>query len=123
MIPRLLLVALACLGAIQDQTPAFRSGVESVRVDVLVTRDGRPVTNLRPADFDVLDNGVPQRIDYAAFEEIPLNVVFALDASSSVAGRQTELLRRACHGVLAELGRTIRPAWSCSAITWSSAPA
>lgn len=105
MTPRLLLVALACLGAVQGQTPAFRSGVESVRVDVLVTRGGRPVTNLRPADFDVLDNGVPQRIDYAAFEEIPLNVVFALDASSSVAGRQAELLRRACHGVLAELGR------------------
>ena len=105
MIPRLLLVALACLGAAQGQTPAFRSGVETVRVDVLVTRDGRPVTNVTPADFEVLDNGVPQRIDYAAFEEIPLNVVFAIDASSSVAGRQAELLRRACHGVLAELGK------------------
>jgi VWFA-related protein len=105
VIPRLLLVALACLGATQGQTPAFRSGVETVRVDVLVARGGHPVTNLRPADFELRDNGVPQRIDYAAFEEIPLNVVFAIDASSSVAGRQAELLRRACHGVLAELSK------------------
>jgi hypothetical protein len=63
-------------------------------VDVLVTRDGRPVANLAPADLEVLDNGVLQRIDYAAFEEIPLNLVFAIDASTSVAGEREAFGRR-----------------------------
>jgi len=103
VIPRTLLVALACLGAAQTQAPIFKSGIEAVRVDVLVTRDGRPVANLTPADFEVLDNGVRQRLDYAAFEEIPLNVVFAIDGSSSVEGDRVLRLRRACHSVLAEL--------------------
>jgi VWFA-related protein len=100
---RTLLAALACLGIAQTPVPIFKTGVEAVRVDVLVTRDGRPLPNLTPADFEVLDNGVPQRLDYASFEEIPLNLVFALDASSSVEGDRALRLRRACHGVLAEL--------------------
>jgi VWFA-related protein len=100
---RSLVTALACLAAAQGQAPTFKSGVEAVRVDVLVTRDGRPVTNLTPGDFDVVDNGVRQRVDYASFDEIPLNLVFAIDASSSVAGNRAQRLRQACHGVLAEL--------------------
>jgi VWFA-related protein len=35
-----------------------------VRVDAIVTdRQGRPITNLRPADFEVRENGVAQKID------------------------------------------------------------
>ena len=103
MTSRAILPALACLGAVLGQTPTFRSSVEAVRVDVLVTRNGRPVVNLTPADFEVLDNGVRQRLDYAAFEEMPLNLVLAIDASSSVAGDRALRLRQACHSVLGEL--------------------
>ncbi len=103
MTVRLMILALACLGVTQAQAPTFRSVVESVRVDVLVSRDGRPVRNLTPTDFEVLDNGVPQRVDYAAFEEIPVNVVLAIDASTSVAGDRAVRLRQACHAVLGEL--------------------
>jgi len=93
---------VACLGVIQ--APTFRTGVDKVRVDVLVTRDGLPVTSLTPDDFEVLDNGVPQRIDtYSESGGLPLSLVFAIDASSSVAGERAELLRRACHDVLDEL--------------------
>jgi hypothetical protein len=53
--------------------------VEAVRLDVLVTANGQPVRGLGPADFDVRDNGVPQQVDLVAFEQIPLNVVLALD--------------------------------------------
>ena len=70
MTPRPLMVALTCLAAAQGQTPTFRSAIEAVGVDVLVTRDGRPVANLTPGDFDVVDNGVRQRVDYAWFDEI-----------------------------------------------------
>ena len=102
MIPRSFLVWLTCVSAVQ--APLFKSGVETVRVDVLVTRDGRPVADLGPADFEVFDSGVTQRIDHAAFGEIPLNVVLAIDASSSIQGERAQRLRQACHRVL----RTLR---------------
>lgn len=45
------------------QQPVFRTGVDSVSVDVTVTdRNGRPVTDLTAADFDVREAGVPQTI-------------------------------------------------------------
>ena len=97
-------ILLTCLGAVlQAQAPTFKAKVEVVRVDVLVSRDGHPLMGLAPADFEVLDNGVRQRIDHASFEEIPLNVVFAIDASGSVEGERAQRLREACHSVLGEL--------------------
>ena len=86
-----------------QQVPTFRSGTESVRVDVLVTRGGRPVLGLTAADFEVRDDGVVQTIDHAAFEEIPLNVVLTLDASSSVEGERAEHLRTASRNLLDRL--------------------
>jgi len=83
-----------------DRQATFRSGTEAVRVDVLVTERGRPVRGLTPADFEVLDSGVPQQVDYAAFEEIPLNVVFVLDMSVSVSGERLGHLQEAGAAVL-----------------------
>ena len=79
---------------------SFKSRVEAVRVDVLVTERGRPVVGLQPGDFQVVDNGVPQQVDYASFEQIPLNVVLVLDASESLAGERLEHLVDAGHVVL-----------------------
>jgi VWFA-related protein len=74
--------------------------VDAVRLDVLVTNNGRTVRGLTVADFEILDNGVPQTPDLVSFEEIPLNVVLALDASSSVVGERLEDLRDAGRAVL-----------------------
>ena len=93
----------AWLGPARQQAPTFTSGVEAVRVDVLVSTGGRPVTGLRAADFEIRDDGVVQQIDHAAFEEIPLNVVFALDASSSMAGQRAQHLLAASRGLLDRL--------------------
>ncbi len=86
-----------------QQSPAFSSKVEAVRVDVLVTDNGQPVLGLGPADFEILDNGVPQQVDLVSFEQIPLNVILALDMSDSVAGERLDHLRGAGGGVLAAL--------------------
>jgi VWFA-related protein len=44
--------------------PTFKSGVQLVEVDVRVfDRDGRFVTDLSPADFELLEDGAPQKID------------------------------------------------------------
>lgn len=80
--------AAACSVTVIAAQPSFKAHVEAVRVDVLVSDHGKPVGGLRPSDFELTDNGVPQRIDYAAFEQIPLNVVLALDTSDSLAGER-----------------------------------
>src|SRR2546421_677616 len=51
--------------ALQDQPPqvTFRTEANYVRVDVHPTRDDLPVTDLVQSDFEVLDNGTPQRIE------------------------------------------------------------
>jgi VWFA-related protein len=99
----LALAASAALANGAVQAPTFSSRVEAVRVDVLVTRDGKPVPGLGPGDFEVLDNGVPQNVDLATFGSIPLNVVLALDVSESVAGVRLDHLKAAGHAVLAGL--------------------
>jgi VWFA-related protein len=46
-----------------DQTPIFRTDINFVRVDVIVTdRQGNPVHDLRQEDFEVTEDGKPQSI-------------------------------------------------------------
>ena len=60
-----LVLAPAASQAAQDQSPqpTFRTEVNYVRVDVYPTRDERPVSDLTQDDFEVLDNGTPQKIE------------------------------------------------------------
>ena len=85
------------------QPPTFSTRLEAVRVDVLVTENGQPVRGLGPADFDLLDNGVPQQVDLVSFEQIPLNVIVALDMSESVSGERLNQLRSAGRALVAGL--------------------
>ena len=108
MTMRTVLVAasIGCATAALDaQDVVFSSKVEAVRVDVLVTdRDkGGPILGLKPSDFELLDNGVAQQVDLVSFEQIPLNVVLALDMSESVSGDRLEHLREASSGLLDSL--------------------
>ena len=86
-----------------QQATVFSSKVEAVRVDVLVTDRGHPVTGLQASSFEVLDNGVPQQIDFASLEQIPLNVVLVLDMSNSVTGDHLNNLRGAARAMLDDL--------------------
>jgi VWFA-related protein len=52
----------------QVQPPPFRAEANYVRVDVFPTMKGEPVTDLKQEDFDVLENGVAQKVD--AFEHV-----------------------------------------------------
>jgi VWFA-related protein len=96
------LLCLVTIGSVRaaTQTATFASRVEAVRVDVLVTEQGRPVRDLQAAEFDVLDNGVRQEVDLVSFEQIPLNALLVLDMSASVAGERLDHLRRAALGLL-----------------------
>src|SRR5205807_1028674 len=87
----------------QSQQPSFSSKVEAVRVDVLVTDRGKPIIGLKPSDFEIIDNGVPQQVDLVSYEQIPLNVILGFDMSDSVAGEKLDNLRRAGAAVLGGL--------------------
>lgn len=106
--------ALACTAAVglavQAQPPAFRAGVDAVRVDVQVTRDGKPVPNLQTSDFELLDSGVVQKIQALSLEQQPVDVLFALDMSASMAGEPLARLKEAAHAAVGVLDNRDRVA-------------
>jgi VWFA-related protein len=102
-LPLALAFALLASGGRAQQSAAFSSRVEAVRVDALVTDNGQVIRGLEPADFEILDNGVMQTVNLVSFDQIPLNVILALDMSDSVAGERLEQLRGAGGGLLAAL--------------------
>jgi VWFA-related protein len=60
------LTVIAALAAQEPQDPrqpTFRSGANYVRVDMYATRDGQSVNDLTAADLEVLEDGVPQKIE------------------------------------------------------------
>ena len=63
-------VALTLAHASQQQDPqkpTFRTGVNLVRVDAYPTRDGKIIEGLTADDFEVLEDGVPQKIESFQF--------------------------------------------------------
>lgn len=46
-----------------QQLPRFRAGASLVRVDAYPTLKGQAVTDLTAADFDVLEDGAPQKVE------------------------------------------------------------
>lgn len=88
------------LPALATAQQPFRSGVDVVRVDALVT-DGRiPIAGLVASDFGLRDNGVTQTVDVEALESLPLSLVLALDTSASVVGINLFNLRKAVDLIL-----------------------
>jgi VWFA-related protein len=50
------------------QQPVFRTGINFVRVDAIVTdKKGEPVTDLRATDFEVFEDGKPQSVETFRF--------------------------------------------------------
>src|SRR5262245_35034105 len=95
------LVAGALFGTVLSGPPqVFRSAVDAVRVDVLVS-DGRlPVGGLTSADFELRDNGVKQAIDDLQIGEVPFSMMLALDASGSMEGSPLGHLRDGARAAL-----------------------
>ncbi len=94
-------------GAGRVQQPVFRARTELVRIDALVTDEGTPVTGLTAGDFEVLDNGVRQRVTAAgAVGSVQLGVV--LDVSGSMTGDRLATARSATADLLRRLARDDR---------------
>jgi len=72
----------------------FRAGADAVVVDASVRRNNRPVTGLTAADFEIVDDGVLQKVTDVSYEKLPIDVTVALDVSASVTGSVLSQLRR-----------------------------
>lgn len=112
----MLLVLLApTAGAVgEGGQPTFRSRTAGVRVDVLVTRSGRPITGLTAADFELLDNGAQQVLQSVDLEDAPVHVILALDTSASLSGARLPTLVRASQMLVDQL----RPADRVTLLTF-----
>jgi len=125
-----LLAALCCAG--QQPPPPFRSEVNLVNVTAVVrSTDGKLLRNLNKEDFEVIEDGVPQTIQFFAREtELPLSLGVIVDES----GSQDKFLKQHIRDVETFLKTVLRPSdqafavcfgnhlWLVSDIT-SSAPA
>lgn len=97
------------------QEPVFRASVETVTVDVSVTRNGAPVTGLEARRFLVRDNGAPQTIDRVMFDAVPLHLLLVVDTSSSLGASGVRALADAAGALLDAL----KPADQVGLVTFS----
>ena len=112
MISALSLAALLWTG---QEPPRFATSVDAVYVDVFVTEHGRPVTGLSAGDFEVRDDGTPQKVDMVALESFPLAALLVFDASDSVAGATLAQLKEAGRAFVTSLA----PGDRCGLLTFN----
>jgi VWFA-related protein len=105
----------AALALAGGSMQTFKTDVDAVRVDVLVTDRNRPISGLSKDDFALRDNGVLQRIESVNMEEVPFSMLLALDTSSSVNGPALKDLKQAARAAVAALRANDR----ASVITFS----
>jgi VWFA-related protein len=89
-ISALLILATAFTIRAQQPLPTFRAAVDLVHFGVsVVDKQGKPVTGLKPEDFQILENGKPQALKYFVAgepeEAPPLHLGLLLDTSGSMA--------------------------------------
>lgn len=111
----LLAAMIATSLSVGAQGPVFSLRTDAVRVDVSVLDRNRVVGGLTAADFEVLDNGVPQQVTFAGFDDTPVSAMLALDMSGSVRGERLEQLRVAGRRFVSAL----RPGDSAGLVSFS----
>ena len=101
----LLVAAVAVTGAGQRiAAQRFRSGVDLVKVTVTVRdAEGRLVGSLSRDDFDILEDGEPQRITQFDKGRVPVSLGVILDVSESMYGRRMDDARFALRRFLVDL--------------------
>jgi len=100
-------LAVATFLAAQDLV--FRAGVSLVRVDAQVTGNAGGINGLHKEDFEIRDNGEPQRVLYCSQDEQPLDILLLFDDSGSMEPAIRRLAASA-HTALSELRKGDRVA-------------
>jgi VWFA-related protein len=100
-----LVVLLLAVVALHLQTPLFRTRTEGVTIQVAVKSGNRVVSDLSPAEFELLDSGVRQQVKVVSIGKLPIDLTVLLDLSVSVLGDTLTRLKRA----LIDTARLLRP--------------
>jgi VWFA-related protein len=95
----LLLLALALPGVAAPQTPAEGNKGARISVDVTLVvlhatvadQKGRVVSDLREQDFQVFEDGIPQRIKLFKHEDLPVAAGLVVDHSGSMKRKLAEV--------------------------------
>jgi Ca-activated chloride channel homolog len=98
-----------------EQQPTFRANVDVVRIDVSVMNGLSPVAGLKTENFVITDNGVPQTLDSASLDSVPLSLMLVLDTSGSLAGERLTNLIDAVNGLV----KSLRTEDAASLLTFS----
>ena len=88
-----------------QQSLVFRSGTDLVTVDVNVNSGKKPVTGLRPEDFEVYDNGVRQTVTDVTFGRLPIDLRLIFDTSGSIDDVELQTYVRA----MKQIAQTLQP--------------
>jgi VWFA-related protein len=87
-----------------DKAPLqFAAETETVSIDVAVSDGERPVQGLLSSNFEVKDDGVPQKVWVVSRDEQSVHVVLVLDLSDSLKPKEKQQLRDAAAGFLGRL--------------------
>ena len=101
-----------------DEDDVVRVETQLVTVPVAVTsRDGRPVPGLRAQDFQIFEDGRPQRIANFATTEAPFEVALLLDTSGSTRA-ELALIRQAANAFI----EALRPGDRVAVVAFNTAP-
>jgi hypothetical protein len=110
--PRIVLVCLAALAVpaaaarqgAAPQVPTFRASTNVVTVDVSVRSGSDRVSGLKPSDFVVTDNGVPQRVDEVESSIVPVDITVLAETDDTVADEAEDISKQATR-----IARMVRP--------------
>ena len=100
----------------QAPPPVFRTTTHGVTVDVAVFDGDRVVTGLRAQDFDLLDNGVRQKITDVDVNVLELDLRLVFDLSGSISEADLRHYLQAMREVTA----TLQPRDHCEIITFDA---
>jgi Ca-activated chloride channel family protein len=113
-------VVLSFVAAPAAQAPKFRSRVDLVQVTVTVTdASGRLITDLGKDDFEVTEDGVPQKVSQFTAERVPVSLGLLLDDSDSMRGQRIVDARGAFDRFVSDL---LQPEDEAFVATFNHAP-
>ena len=93
-------VAVSNHGATFDTSSVAANPAGQVLVDVLVTRDHRPVTGLTAADFEIRHDDARQDAALIDVQSMPIDVRIAIDRAAGLEGDRLTHLKNAVRGIV-----------------------
>src|SRR2546423_1118450 len=78
----------------QDDQGTIRLGTDLVLLDVtVVDQSNKPVMDLKQENFQVVEDKLPQKIEFFSKEQVPVSLVFAINTSGSMRSKLDTVIK------------------------------